>query len=119
MTLATALVVSFATSASATNYATSKATVMLFGMSPVSVTGSGFLPRERVRVRVFAGAASFARAPRANAKGRFAVQFPKATLPDCADSVFVIATGNRSGRSAMSRIRSIRIPPPCGIFPQP
>jgi hypothetical protein len=124
VTLATALVASGATG-SAANDARPKATVTVSGVAPMIVTGAGFLPRERVMVRITLGVDSFRRAPRANANGRFAVQFEPAAVVECSNAAMVIltgtivATGNRSDRTARTRIRSIRIPPPCGIAPQP
>jgi hypothetical protein len=119
--LATSLVVSIATTGSAATQTKSKATVTLAGTAPVTVTGWGFAPRERVSVRLSFANDVFSRVARTSAKGRFALQFPGAapTLDECTQSVFVFATGNRSGRSATFRVRSIQIPPPCGIAPQP
>ena len=100
-----------------------KPTLALSSSGPLTVKGFGFAPRERVTVRLTFGSDTFSRAPRANPRGRFAVQFPvqlaDLVLLECSRTVIVVATGNRSGRRAQFRIRSIQIPPPCGIAPQP
>jgi hypothetical protein len=121
--LATALLVSSATSGAAADQARAKPTLAISGGGPLTVKGSGFVPRERVTVRLTFGSDTLSRVPRAGQRGRFAVQFPvqiaDLALLECSRAVMIVATGNRSGRSATFRIRSIQIPPPCGIAPQP
>jgi hypothetical protein len=122
VTLAAALAF-FSASAGSVGASTPKATVAVTGADPMTVKGTGFLPRERVTVRLTVGQDSFARSPRAGARGRFAVQFDAASAIECLTSAImittVVATGNRSGRTARARIRWVAIPPPCGYAPQP
>jgi hypothetical protein len=121
--LATALLVSSATTGAAAEQAKSKPTLAISASGPLTVKGSGFASRERVTVRLTFGSDTLSRTPRAGKRGRFAVQFPvqiaDLTLLECSQAVIVVATGNRSGRTATFRVRSIQIPPPCGVAPQP
>jgi hypothetical protein len=121
--LATAVLVSSATTVTAADRAKAKPTLAISGSGPVTVKGSGFLPRERVTVRLTFGSDTLSRRPKANARGRFAAQFPvqiaDLTVLECSQQVIFVATGNRSGRTASFQFRNIRIPPPCGIAPQP
>lgn len=110
--LMTALVVTSATTGSAGHPTKLRPTVSVSGSGPVTVFGFGFLPRERVMVRLFAGG-GVSRVATASLRGRIVVRFASVTLPDCV-SVVVVATGLRSRASARGRT----IPPPCGPAPQ-
>jgi hypothetical protein len=114
-----ALVATSFASGSGGHQATSKASLKLVDMSPMTVAGSGFLPRERVTVRLSTGGGeALSRTRRANLNGRITAQFEGATVPECtAVNIIATATGARSGRVA--QVRMLSIPPPCGMFPQP
>lgn len=111
--LMTALVVTSATTGSAGHPTKIRPTVSVSGSGPVTVVGFGFLPRERVRVRLFAGG-DYSRVARASVRGRIVVQFTGVSMPEC-QSVLVVATGLRSRATARGRT----IPPPCGPAEQP
>jgi hypothetical protein len=96
--------------------APSTASVHLAKLSPVTVAGSGFAPRERVVVRVIpAGRVPLSKVVSATAAGRFAAAFVGRSLPECA-SYRVVAVGNAGSRAARREI-----PPPgaCGIVLTP
>jgi hypothetical protein len=114
-----ALIATNATSASSTTSAKLRPTVTVSGGTPLTVSGVGFLPRERVRVRVSVGGGEAAsKLVRATWRGRFVAEFPGVSMPDCTSvAIAVVATGIRSTATASVRGRSI--PPPCGFSPQP
>jgi hypothetical protein len=95
-----------------------RATVTLASTEPVTVVGVGFVPRERVTVRVAVPGDTASKVVRATRKGRFVVQFPgvSAEVAECTSTVVTVtATGARSRASMRGRT----IPPPCGFDPQP
>jgi hypothetical protein len=91
-----------------------KASVVLLDESPIAVFGRGFVPRERVTVRVVIGKRNLTARVRASTAGRFTVRFQE-SLPDC--SPFSVTATGGAGSRAM--LRKINIPPPCGMDPQP
>ena len=102
-----------ATSAATGSQTKARATVTVSGSAPMTVTGVGFLPRERVTVRLAVGGALASKVVRATRRGRFVVQFPGfgIALADCTSNLIsVVATGTRNRASARGRT----IPPPCG-----
>ena len=96
--------------------AATKASVGLAKRSPVTVTGAGFQPRERVTVRVTPlGRISYAKVVTATATGRVTAVFAGRTIGDCV-GVRVVAVGNGGSRAVRWEL-----PPPgaCGIEPAP
>ena len=79
--------------------------------SPLVVVGTGFEPREIVRVVVRTDEGDAAKSTTASATGQITMRFARLKLERCAD-VAVAARGNK-GSSA----RLHRPPPPCGIDP--
>jgi hypothetical protein len=111
LVVVSALVVTNATTGASGHQTAKRAVVSLSSTAPVTVTGSGFAPRERVTVRVALGGDTGSRVARATRGGRFVVQFPGVTMPECVSTVvMVVATGSRSRAS----VRGRTIPPPCG-----
>jgi len=72
----------------------------LVRVQPLTVAGSGFEPREAVRVRVVREDQTVARAVRASSTGGFVVSFPKLGLQRCA-AVRVTAAGGRGSRAML------------------
>jgi hypothetical protein len=71
---------------------------------PVTVHGTGFHPRERVRVSVHVGGhATAVRHPRAGGHGRFTTTFRRLSIGHC-DELSITATDS-SGRRAVLRRR--------------
>jgi hypothetical protein len=77
--------------------------------SPVVVIGTGFEPRETVRVVVRADDGQFAKSATATAMRKITMRFATLTLDNCEDFV-VVANGNKG-----STVRLHRVPPACGI----
>jgi hypothetical protein len=77
----------------------------LVTVSPLSVHGSGFRARERVRVRLRAhGTLTATRHVRATRRGGFTVRFARVLIARC--SAFSISAVGRSGRKAtLGRVR--------------
>jgi hypothetical protein len=108
----------FAASAATGSQTKARATVSVTGSDPLTVTGAGFAPRERVTVRVAVSGDAASKVLRATRKGRFVAQFPgvSAAAEGCTSNVVTVtATGARSRASMRGRT----IPPPCGFDPQP
>ena len=82
----------------------------LLDASPVRIAGSGFFPRERVRVSVRTGGAKRTRRVRANSRGRFRVTFKHLAQDACADSLSATAVGSAGHVISLTRVR--RICPP-------
>jgi hypothetical protein len=72
-----------------------------FGLDPVKVRGSHFVPGEQVRLTLRAGAAMRVRSATASARGSFAVTFGRLREKDrCSGSVAVTAVGARGNRAS-------------------
>lgn len=92
-----------------------RATVSLVDRDPVVVSGTGFAPSERVTLRVRpVGGPAFSRVVTVRRSGRFVTTFATREVPECA-AVVVTAMGARGTRATLQA----RIPPPCGVWPQP
>ena|SRR6266536_3175129 len=105
-----AVTVLSASNATARSVSTPK--LMIAATSPVVVIGTGFEPRETVRVVVRADEGPFAKSGTATATGKIAMRFATLRLDRCDDFV-VVATGNKG-----STVRLLRVPPACGIDPR-
>jgi len=80
------------------------ATVRIAALAPLTVSGRGFEPHERVGVRVSIGRLSVRRAAVANALGRFWVRFPPLLVADaCRAYVVVVASGSRGNHASTRR----------------
>ena len=75
--------------------------------SPVRLAGSGFSPRERVRVRVRTGGAKRTRRVRANSHGRFRVTFRHLAQDPCGDSLSATAVGSFGHVTSLTRVRRL------------
>ena len=78
--------------------------------SPVRLAGSGFSPRERVRVRVRTGGSKRTRRVRANSRGRFRVTFRHLAQDPCRDSLSATAVGSAGHVTSLTKVR--RLCPP-------
>jgi hypothetical protein len=116
LVLATGLV---ATSAATGSEAKTRATVTLASMEPVTVVGVGFVPRERVTVRVVASRDGASKVVRATRKGRFVVQFPGVSVEAAAECTSTVVTVTATGGRSRASIRGRTIPPPCGPAENP
>jgi hypothetical protein len=87
--------------ATAASGAVPKAKVRFLSMQPVTVRGSGFFARERVRLTLTAADTKRIRVVRTSARGAFTATFG---LPDgydrCKDGLRVTAAGARGDRAA-------------------
>ena len=89
--------------------------IRLLDRQPVTVSGRGFAPRERVTVRVVPlGESRYSKEVRPTRTRRFTVVFRSAALDECAGYT-ITARGARGSRAVIGRL----IPPPCGIVVQP
>jgi hypothetical protein len=84
----------------------------LLDASPVRLAGSGFFPRERVRVSVRTGGAKRTRRVRANSHGRFRVKFKHLAQDPCSDSLSATAVGSAGHVTSLTRVRRICPPTP-------
>jgi hypothetical protein len=80
--------------------------------SPLVVVGTGFEPREIVRVIVRTDEGDTAKSATASATGQITMRFARLKLERCAD-VAVVAHGNKG-----SRVGLHRPPAACGIDPR-
>ena len=75
--------------------------VRIFDLVPVKVRGAHFVPGERVRLTLRAGAATRVRTATASGRGSFAVGFGMLREQDrCSGSVAVSAVGARGDRAS-------------------
>jgi hypothetical protein len=77
--------------------AQARAALSLTNLSPLTVRGVGFVPRERVAVLAFASG-RYSRTVTAGAGGAFTVRFAKAHVERCGSYV-IQARGNRGSRA--------------------
>jgi hypothetical protein len=77
--------------------------------APLTVKGSNFLSRERVRV----AAANHIRTVRASTSGAFVVKFNDVTYDRCAQGVVIAATGSR-GSVAKLKLQPLECAPGLG-----
>lgn len=114
--LAVALVLAAgAASAAGGDVAKRKPVVSVTNEAPVVVTGRGFAIRERIVLRVSFGGHLLTRRLRATRLGTFRTAFAD-TDASCYPFT-VTAVGGAGSRATQTR--RFRIPPPCGIAPQP
>jgi uncharacterized protein Veg len=74
---------------------TGRAAVEIVEISPLTVAGRGFKPKERVRVTANGGRKSVT----AGRRGRFEVAFPAA---NACNGVFVVAVGSKGSRASVT-----------------
>lgn len=77
--------------------------LQLVTLSPMSVHGTGFVARERVRVRLRSLGTTSTRRVRATRRGGFSVSFASVRIDRC--SAFSVTAVGRSGRRAAVRRR--------------
>jgi hypothetical protein len=83
--------------------ATPKATLRLIDdTTPVTLHGSGFQPREHVRILIVAGAAQSTRRTVATRQGRFAVKLVSVDLNACA-GLSIRAIGSDGTKATLKR----------------
>jgi hypothetical protein len=96
---AAALVAGLALAPGATSAPGANPSVRFFNLIPVKVRGAHFVPGERVRLTLRAGAATRVRTAVASTRGSFAVSFGRLAEKDrCSGSVAVTAVGARGDR---------------------
>jgi hypothetical protein len=79
----------------------SHARLSLLTRSPLTVRGTGFHRRERVRVVVRSAGGRLTRRARANRSGRFSVSFAGDPPPRCSP-LYVTATGRRGSHATLA-----------------
>jgi hypothetical protein len=84
--------------------AAAKPALRLVSFAPLTLRGTGFAPRERVRLDL-SGAAAARRRVVALASGSFAVRFDGAALTQC-DFIRVAAVGSRGIRAGLKHLPS-------------
>jgi hypothetical protein len=89
---------------------TRKATLKLTRSAPLTVRGSRFVPRERVRVSV-SGSREATRRVTASAAGAFVVQFATFTFDRCNAGLSVVAVGSEGSRAGL-KLPEMLCPPP-------
>jgi hypothetical protein len=72
--------------------------------SPVTVRGTGFVARERVRLTLRTATRTVVRSTRANASGAFTVSFAGMRLGPCGA---IAAAGSRGDRASLTRHRGV------------
>lgn len=81
-----------------------KPSLRLASLAPLTLRGTGFVPRERVRIEV-SGTAAARRRTLALASGSFTVRFDGVALTRC-DFVRVVAVGSRGSRAVLKHLPS-------------
>jgi hypothetical protein len=95
-------------------WAAARPQLHLVAASPARVSGSGFLARERVAVKVTGGSNHLARTVVTNARGAFVARFTRAVSPVACGQLVIAAVGAKGDRAAW------KSPPrSCGPPPQP
>ena len=94
-------------------------TLAIAGSGPITVTGSRFVPLERVTVRLaLGGQAKLSRVVIANRLGKLVVRFAgELSTTECGG--FIVTAQAIGARGSSAVVRRLEIPPPCGIAPQP
>jgi hypothetical protein len=101
MLAAAALLVALALAPGAGAAPGTSPSVRFFNLIPVKVRGAHFVPGERVRLTLRAGAATRVRTAVASTRGSFAVSFGRLAEKDrCSGSVAVTAVGARGDRAS-------------------
>jgi hypothetical protein len=99
--VAAALVAALVLAPGATSGPGANPSVRFFNLIPVKVRGAHFVPGERVRLTLRAGAATRVRTAVASERGSFAVSFGRLAEKDrCSGSVAVTAVGAKGNRAA-------------------
>ncbi len=106
--LAAALVSAAATTAASTQ---PKPRLTLVATAPLTVIGTNFRSRERVRVIAIVGAERETRRTRASSSGTFRVAFSEAVRLDRCLGIFVSAVGSGGSRAAL-KLPQPACPPP-------
>ena len=104
--IATATVVPSAAEPAATG--SSRAAIKLASDTPLTVSGRGFRPSERVVVTVYNVGGTYSKAVTASRSGKFLARFPRAD--GSCGPLTARATGSRGSRASL---KHIPIPPPC------
>jgi hypothetical protein len=86
-------------------------TLRLVRAEPLTVRGTHFVPRERVRVTVVAGVRRV-HVVRAKVTGRFTTTFHDVALPDRCTAGYVITASGNAGSAARIKIPPFECPPP-------
>ncbi|MEA2364383.1 MAG: hypothetical protein QOD71_3528 [Thermoleophilaceae bacterium] len=86
-------------------------TLTLVSMRPVTVQGTGFHARERIRVVLHAPSGEYRRRARAGASGAFSTQFTHAQIGHC-ERFSISATGRRGSHASAGRRAPVGCPPP-------
>jgi hypothetical protein len=89
---------------------TRKATLKLTRSAPLTVRGTRFVPRERVRVSV-SGAGQATRRVTASGGGAFVVQFATFSFHRCNAGLVVVAVGSEGSRAGL-KLPEMLCPPP-------
>ncbi len=112
MRIAAAAALALALVAPAASAVSTKASLRVLGVSPVTVRGTQFQPRERVTVTV-SGPGARTTTVTADARGVFTARFAGYAVGECA-MYRIRAVGNRGSRAFLTPA-----PPQCGAQQQP
>ena len=74
------------------------------GISPVRLSGEGFSPGERVRVRAFVGGHKRTKRVRAGEHGRFRVRFAELSRNPCTQKLRATAVGSKGHRATLESV---------------
>jgi hypothetical protein len=96
--------------AAAPGAATTGPALKLERMHPVTVKGTGFHSRERVRLVLHEGAATHRRRARAGRSGAFSATFPRAAIARC-ERFTITAAGRGGSRASVGRRAPVGCPP--------
>jgi hypothetical protein len=109
---AAAVLALLAGSAGAEASSTARAELRLVRTAPIVVAGAGFLPDERVTVRVAAKGERRARPATATRAGRFVVRFSSLVYSHCYAQFRIWAIGAQGSRAEVKTSRFQCPPPP-------
>jgi hypothetical protein len=87
-----------------------RATLLVVDTSPIRLVGTGFVPRELVRVTVVAGEQQQSARVRATRFGRFGVSFAAVASDRCNSAVRATAVGDKGSRAA-AKVPQLQCPP--------
>lgn len=103
------LLIALAVAVTAPAGSAASARLSVVGVAPLTVRGTGFAPRERVRV-VAVVHGTTTRLARAGATGVFVVRFSQVEVPTCTG--FVVRAFGAAGTRATARVPQLECPQP-------
>jgi hypothetical protein len=77
-----------------------KARILPLSMNPLRIKGTGFVPRETVRVTEVSGSAKVTRTVKAGPRGGFVVTLPPRATVDRCNGLLVVAKGDKGSKTS-------------------